>query len=99
MAGALLPLGVGRELVGYPLAADVDGGAAFRVRFRLPQDLAGNGGGVSLAEEDVADQVDDRVALRPAEVAVWSLAGGVAQVQEEGAVALGTVELLARSTL
>ena len=36
MTGALLSLGVGREMVGYPLAADVDGGAAFGVRFRLP---------------------------------------------------------------
>src|SRR5918995_7467683 len=60
------------------------GGALFGVRLSFAQDLAGDRGGVTLAEEDVADEVHDRVSLRPAEVAVWPLAGRVAHVEEKG---------------
>jgi hypothetical protein len=59
MAAALLPLDVGREWVGHSLATDVDGGTTFGVWLGFAEHLAGDGGGVSLAEEDVADQVDD----------------------------------------
>src|SRR5918998_6159526 len=64
--------------------AHVDRGTAFRVRLRLAQNLVGDGRCVSFTEEDVADQIDDGVALRPPEVAVRRLARRVAQVQEEG---------------
>src|SRR5918998_538572 len=64
-------------------AADVDGRAPLCVRLRLPQDLVGDGCRVALAEEEVAEQVHDRVALRPAEVAVRGPPGCVAQVEQE----------------
>ena len=63
--------------------ADVDGRAPLGVRLGLPQHLVGHGRGVPLAEQEEAEQVHDGVALRPAEVAVRGLVGGVAQVQEE----------------
>ena len=50
------------------------GGALFGVRLSFAQDLAGDRGGVTLAEEDVADEVHERVSFRPAEVAVRPLA-------------------------
>ena len=59
---------------------DMDGGPPFGVRFGLPQDLVGHRGGIPFAEEEVAEQVDDRVTLGPTEVAMRRLAGGVAQV-------------------
>src|SRR5215213_4591661 len=65
-------------------AADVDRRSPLWVRLRLTQYLVGDGGGVAFSEEEVADQVDDRVALRPAEVAVRRLASSVTQVKQEG---------------
>src|SRR6185295_20304151 len=57
------------------VSSDVDPGPLERVRDRLAQDLAGHGRGVALAEEQVAQQVRDGVALRPAEVGVGDGAG------------------------
>src|SRR5215218_679444 len=65
-------------------AADVDDGAPLGVWLGLPQDLVGYGGGVSLPEQHVAEQVHDGVALCPAEVAVGLFASLVAQVQQQG---------------
>jgi hypothetical protein len=61
-------------------AADVDRRTSLGVRLCLTQYLVGYGGCVAFSEEDEADQVDDRVALRPAEVAVRRLPRRVAQV-------------------
>src|SRR5215204_1786841 len=82
-------------------AADVDGGSQLGVRLRFPQDLVGDGGGVALPEEQKAQQVHDRVALRPPEVAVRRLVGRVAQVEQQRGDgvghhrALGTQDLVA----
>src|SRR5215204_4389228 len=65
------------------LAANVDDGSSFQVRLGLSQDLVGDRSGISLPEEDVAEHVRKRVALRPAQVAVGGLAGFVTQVQEK----------------
>src|SRR5829696_5773803 len=65
-------------------AADVDDGAPLRLRLCLPKHFVGYGGGVSLTEEYVAEQVHDGVALGPAEVAVGLFASFVAQVQQQG---------------
>src|SRR5215210_8109467 len=59
------------------------------VRLGLPQHLVGDRCCVALAEEDKAEQVDDRVARRPAEVAVRRFVGGVAQVEQEGSYGVG----------
>ena len=64
-------------------AADVDGGAVLGVGLGLAQDLVGDGGRVALPEEQEPQQVDDRVALRPPEVTVRRLLGGVSQVEEQ----------------
>ena len=77
----------------------MDGGTALRVRLGLAQHLVGDGDGIAFAEEEVAERVDNGVALGPAEVAVRGPPGRVAQVEQEGAMALGTTELTARSTL
>jgi hypothetical protein len=63
------------------LAADVDGGAAPRVRLDLAEHLAGHRGGVALAEEQVAQQVGDGMALRPLKVAVGPQTTDGAQTQ------------------
>src|SRR5215212_8676265 len=82
-------------------AADVDGGSQLGVRLRFPQDLVRDGGGVALPEEQKAQQVHDRVALRPPEVAVRRLVGRVAQVEQQRGDgvghhrALGTQDLVA----
>src|SRR5829696_3562599 len=70
-------------------SADVDGGASHGIRLGLPQDLMGDGGGVALAEEEVAEQVHDGVSFGPAEVAVRRPAGGVAQVEQQGGDGVG----------
>jgi hypothetical protein len=44
--------------------ADVDDGTPLGLWLNLPQDLVDDRGGVPLAEEDVAEQVHDGVALR-----------------------------------
>src|SRR5215216_7914599 len=71
------------------LAADVDDGSSLQVRLGLSQDLVGDRSGVTLPEEDVAEHVRKRVALRPAQVAVGSLAGFVTQVQEKRGYGVG----------
>src|SRR5918997_4295702 len=63
---------------------DMDYGTPLGLRLDLPQDLVGDRGGVSLPEEEVAKQIRNGVALRPAEVAVRLLVGRVAQVEQEG---------------
>src|SRR5829696_8714701 len=65
-------------------AADVDGRTSLGLRFGFPQDLVGDRSGISLSEQKKAEQVHDGVALGPAEVAMRRLAGGVAQVEQEG---------------
>src|SRR5215213_3822820 len=62
----------------------MDGRAPRAVRFGLAQYLVGDGRGIPLPEEQEAKQVHDRVALRPAEVAVRRLASRVSQVKQEG---------------
>ena len=64
-------------------AADVDAGAARRVRLDLADDLPHDRWGVAAAEQQVAEQVPEGVALGPLEVAVRSDAGGVAQGQQD----------------
>src|SRR5215212_789722 len=70
-------------------SADVDGGASHGIRLGLPQDLVGDGGGVPLPEEEVAEQVHDGVSFGPAEVAVRRPASGVAQVEQQGGNGVG----------
>ena len=72
----------------------MDGGAPLGVRLGLPQDLRGDRGGVSLPEEEKADHVHDRVTFGPPEVAVRRLVCGVAEIEKNAAMALGTTELL-----
>jgi hypothetical protein len=60
----------------------VNGRAPRSVRFGLAQDLVGDGGGIPLPEEQEAEEVHDRVALRPTEVAVRRLAGGISQMKQ-----------------
>src|ERR687897_2016737 len=76
------PLGNHRPRVDPSSTADVDGWPPFGIWLGLSQHLVGYGGGVPLAEEQEAEQVHDRVALRPAEVAVRRLIGRIAKVQE-----------------
>src|SRR5687767_8640617 len=64
-------------------AADVDDGAAGGVWFGAAEDFPGHGGGVAFAEDDVAEQVPERVAFGPGEVAVWSLSRRVAEMEEK----------------
>src|SRR5829696_5067044 len=64
-------------------ATDVDGRTPLGVRLGLPQHLAGDRGGIPLSEQKVAEQVHDGVALCPPEVAMRSLAGRVAQVEQQ----------------
>lgn len=63
----------------------VDGRASLWVRLSLPRHLVGDRGGVTLPEEQEAEQVGDGIALCPTEVAVLRLAGSVAHVQQEEA--------------
>ena len=51
-------------------------GRRSRVGFVLADDLAGDGGGVAAAEQEVADHVHQRAAFGPGEVAVRAHAGG-----------------------
>jgi hypothetical protein len=67
----------------------MNGGALLGIWLSFSQDLAGDGGCVAFTEEYVAYQVNDRVPLRPAEVAVRPLAGRVSQVKKEGGVSAG----------
>ena len=57
----------------------MDGGASLAIRFGRPKHLVGNRGGVSLAQQEVAEQIREGVALRPTEVAM-RLFAFVAQV-------------------
>jgi hypothetical protein len=57
--------------------------AAVGVGFVFADDLAGDGGGVAAAEEEVAEHVDQRAAFGPGEVAVRLDAGGVSQGEED----------------
>src|SRR5215208_6854706 len=59
------------------------------VRLGLPQHLVGDGSRIPFPEQQKAEQVDDRVALRPAEVAVGCLAGRVPDVEQEGRYCVG----------
>jgi hypothetical protein len=59
-------------------AADVDGRTPLVIRLGFPKHLVGDRRGVSLPEQHIAEQVHDGVALGPAKVAMWLLAGRVA---------------------
>src|SRR5215203_6830278 len=67
----------------------MDDGSSFQVRLGLSQDLVRDRSGIPLPEEDVAEHVRKRVALRPAQVAVGRLASFVTQVQEKGGYGVG----------
>src|SRR5215217_3314646 len=56
-------------------ATDVDGGTPLVIRLGFPKHLVRDRGGVSLPEQHIAEQVHDGVALGPAKVAMWLLAG------------------------
>src|SRR5438270_4785790 len=62
-------------------SADVDGRPAPRVGLGPAQHLVRHRCDVALTEEDEAGQVFQGVALGPAEVHVWPLAGDVPDVQ------------------
>jgi hypothetical protein len=62
----------------------------------LADDLPDDGGGVATAQDEVSQQVGQRVALGPLEVAVRPYAGGVARVSRIAAIAFGAAGLLAR---
>jgi hypothetical protein len=57
---------------------DVDEGTLLGIWLGLPEHLMGDRGGVPLPRQDIAEQVQDRVALRPTEVAMRSFAGCIA---------------------
>src|ERR671910_1678351 len=59
------------------------------VRLGLPQHLVGDGSRIPFPEQQKAEQVDDRVALCPAKVAVGCLAGRVPDVEQEGRYRVG----------
>src|SRR5689334_22220165 len=69
--------------------ADVNAGTAFRVGFVASDDLAGDGGGVAAAEQEVADHVHQGAAFGPGEVAVRPHTGGVPQGQKDGGYGVG----------
>src|SRR3712207_2200094 len=60
------------------------GGAPLAIWLGLPEYLVGHRGGVSFAEEEVAEHISDRVTLRPTEVAMRFFASGVAHVEQHG---------------
>src|SRR5829696_1411491 len=70
-------------------AADVNRRALPGVWFGLPKNFVRDGGGVSFPEEEEAEQVYDRISLRPPEVAVRRLPGRVSQVQQQGGDGVG----------
>jgi hypothetical protein len=69
---------------------EVDAGPAGRVRLHFAEDFTHQRCGVALAQEQVAQQVPDRVAFRPFEVALRLQAGRVAQASSTAAIAFGT---------
>src|SRR5215216_5196135 len=69
--------------------ADMDDGTSRKIRFGLSQDFVGNRCGVSFSEQDEPNYVGNRVALGPAEVAVWRLAGFIAHMYQEGSDSVG----------
>src|SRR4029453_15269904 len=75
------------------------GAPPFALRLGLPQDLVGNRRGISLPEQDEAEQVRDGVALCTPEVAVRGLAGGVPQVDQEGCDGVGYTRALGAQDL
>src|SRR5919107_130974 len=69
--------------------ADMDGGAVAGVGLDLADDLAGHRGGVALAEQQVAQQVGDGMALGPLEVAVGPQAADLGQAEQDGGEGVG----------
>jgi hypothetical protein len=57
---------------GQGLTADVDAGSAGGIGFDLADDLADDGGGVAASEDEIPQQVHDRAAFGPHEVAAAS---------------------------
>lgn len=64
-------------------ACDVDAGAAGGFGLVPADDLAGDGGGVAAAEEEVAEHVGQGTAFGPGEVAVRLDAGDVVQGEKD----------------
>src|SRR5215472_1449368 len=64
-------------------SANMDGGPASWVGLGLSQHFVRKGGDVTFAEQDVAGQEFERVALRPAKIDMWTLAGGVTDVEQD----------------
>ena len=64
-------------------SADVNAWTAHRIRFRLPQDLAGDRRRISLTEGQELEQVSERIALGPAEVRVRDTARLVPDVKKQ----------------
>src|SRR5215203_1075918 len=80
-SGALLER---RPISGRSFATDVYSGAPLAIGFGLPKHLVGDWGGVSLPQQEVAEQIREGVALRPTEVAMRFFAGDVAHVEQDG---------------
>src|ERR1043165_2740664 len=64
-------------------SADMHNGSALRVFFGLPEHFARHGRGVAFTEDDVTEQILQRVALAPTEIDVRHLAGRVAQMEQK----------------
>jgi hypothetical protein len=59
-------------------------GAPLAIWFGFAEHLVSYWGGVSLSQQEVAEQIREGVALRPTEVAVWLFSGLVAHVEQDG---------------
>src|SRR5262245_25144668 len=66
------------------ISGHVDDGPPRGVGLGLPEDLAGDGRGLALAEGHVLEQIQEGIALRPSEVDVGRLARLVPEVKETG---------------
>src|SRR4051794_12155124 len=64
-------------------------GALCGIGLRFAQHLVGEGGGVTLTEENVIGEMLERITLGPAEVDVWALAGHVADGKGDGGDGVG----------
>src|SRR5690606_22688627 len=70
------------EFVRRTALPDMHGRTAGRVRLRSSQNLVCDRRDVTLSEEDESCQILERVAFRPTEVDVWTLAGAITDLEE-----------------